>query len=66
MRSNVVRRALKLCGLFVDVRTEGVAPELLEELKDVFRVYSGEKLVLNCSISRGDPPADVQWYREDR
>jgi len=48
--------------MFVDMRTAGLAPELLEELNSV-RLMAPDKLVLSCRISPGDPTAEVRWYR---
>jgi len=44
----------------------GIGPELVVGLQDAEQLVAPDKLVLNCRISRGDPAAVIQWYRNTR
>jgi hypothetical protein len=41
----------------------GEAPQILEKLKDL-TVTVPAKVIMECSISRGDPQAEIHWYKD--
>ena len=43
----------------------GEAPKLLSELKNL-TVAVNEKISLSCSISAGDPVAQIKWYCKNK
>lgn len=45
--------------------SDGSPPKVLEPLQDLTKT-APEEVVLECSISPGDPKANITWYKKDR
>ncbi len=43
----------------------GKAPAVLEDLEDLVKT-APDKAVFECKVDRGDPEAEITWFRKDR